>query len=163
MVAHAQAKGLRATHADLFAYLAATAAGSIDGVLASHVIEHLPFPDQVRLLRLSARALSPGGVILIETPNPTSLLAGSVNFRRDPTHVAPVHPDTLAFLLSREGFEAVEVEYLAPVPPEHRLGPLPPVDGPMSDVVERIGAALERLDELVYGHQDYAVSGVRAE
>jgi SAM-dependent methyltransferase len=163
MVAHARAKGLRATRADLFDYLAAAPAGSIDGVLASHVIEHLAFPDQVRLLRLAARALEAGGAILLETPNPTSLLAGSVNFRRDPTHVAPVHPDTLAFLLGREGFDAVEVEYLAPVPAEHRLAALPPVEGPMSEVVAGIDAALRRLDELVYGHQDYAVSGVRAE
>jgi O-antigen chain-terminating methyltransferase len=101
-------------------------------------------------------------VLLIETPNPTSLLAGAVNFRRDPTHVAPVHPDTLAFLLSREGFENVEVEYLSPVPPEHRLAPLPEAPGDLGRVVERVNAALERLDGLVFGHQDYAVAGVRS-
>jgi SAM-dependent methyltransferase len=162
MVAHVQAKGLRATHGDLFAYLGGLAPGAIDGALASHVIEHLAFPDQVRLIRLAARALTPGGVLIVETPNPTSLLAGSVNFRRDPTHVAPVHPDTLAFLLSREGFEHVEVEYLASVPPGDRLEPLPPTVGPLGDMVTRINAALERLDRLVYGHQDFAASGVRA-
>ena len=116
MVAHVRAKGLAATHADLFAFLGGLAPGAIDGALASHVIEHLAFPDQLRLIRLAARALAPGGLLLMETPNPTSLLAGAMNFRRDPTHVAPVHPETLAFLLSREGFADVEVEYLSPVP-----------------------------------------------
>ncbi len=162
MVAHVRAKGLTATHADLFAFLGALAPGAIDGALASHVIEHLAFPDQLRLIRLAARALAPGGLLLIETPNPTSLLAGAMNFRRDPTHIAPVHPDTLAFLLSREGFADVEVEYLSPVPAEHRLAPLPAETGDLGRVVEGVNAALERLDGLVFGHQDFAVTGVRS-
>ena len=55
-------------------------------------------------------------MLVLETPNPESLLAGSVNFHRDPTHLRPVHPDTLAFLCESAGFADVEILRLSPVP-----------------------------------------------
>ena len=53
---------------------------------------------------------------MLETPNPESLVAGSINFHRDPTHLRPVHPDTLAFLCESAGFATVEILRLSPVP-----------------------------------------------
>ena len=65
-------------------------------------------------------------MLILETPNPESLLAGSINFHRDPTHLRPVHPDTLAFLCESAGFAQVEI--LSPVAgPGHR-----PAAGPRS-------------------------------
>src|SRR5204863_9620402 len=97
----------------------------------------------------------------VETPNPLSLLAGSINFHRDPTHLRPVHPDTLAFMLEQAGFDNVEIEPLSPVPAELRLAPVTHQGGVVRDVVEQVNAALRRLDDIVYGHQDYAVAGRR--
>ncbi len=53
--------------------------------------------------RSPAEKLAEGGVLVLETPNPESLVAGSVNFHRDLTHVRPIHPDTLAFLCRERG------------------------------------------------------------
>ena len=65
-------------------------------------------------LSLFAYPLPEGGLLIIETPNPESLVAGSVNFHRDPTHLRPVHPDTLAFLCESAGFRHVEILLLSP-------------------------------------------------
>ena len=153
----ARASGLPVEQIDLFAALDACESESLGAVTAFHVIEHLSLGDQLRLIRASRRALRPGGILLLETPNPLSLVAGSINFLRDPTHVRPLHPDTLAFMLESEGFVTAEIEHLAPVPPEHRV---PRVQG-SSDTAKQVNAALDVIDDWLLGPQDFAVIGTR--
>lgn len=153
----ARAIGLPIEQIDLFAALDACESESLGAVTAFHVIEHLSLNDQLRLIRASRRALRPGGILLLETPNPLSLVAGSINFLRDPTHVRPLHPDTLAFMLESEGFATAEIEHLAPVPPEHRV---PRVQG-SSDTAKQVNAALDVIDDWLLGPQDFAVIGTR--
>ena len=102
----------------------------------------------------AADALAEGGILIVETPNPESLVAGSINFHRDPTHLRPVHPETLAFLCESAGFSEVEILRLSPVPDPERL-PLPaPGDEPLARHVDRLA---EQLNGVIYGWQDYAV------
>ena len=97
---------------------------------------------------MPARSSATAGILILETPNPESLVAGSINFHRDLTHVRPIHPDTLAFLAESAGFSNVEIRRLSPVPEDERLPT--PGDG-------RLDAVVEQLNELLYGYQDYAV------
>jgi O-antigen chain-terminating methyltransferase len=98
--------------------------------------------------------LPEGGVLVLETPNPESLVAGSINFHRDPTHVRPVHPDTLAFICESTGFSATEIRRLSPVPEAERLPLRGEDDGPLAEHLDRV---VGRLNDLLYGFQDYAV------
>jgi SAM-dependent methyltransferase len=157
MAGLAGAKGLRAEHADLFSWLAARPAGSLGGILCSHVVEHLWPADHVRLAHLCASALRPGGLLILETPNPKSLIAGAINFSCDPTHLRPAYPETLAFMLERAGFEDVAIEYLAPVPDDHRATPVTTVPEGLDDLVAQLNESIRRLDSLVFGDRDYAV------
>ncbi|MGD9572523.1 MAG: class I SAM-dependent methyltransferase [Thermoleophilia bacterium] len=157
MVGIAVEKGLAAELGDAFAWLAAREAGSLGGIIVSHVVEHLWPADQVRLARLCAAALRPGGLIVIETPNPKSLIAGAINFWCDPTHLRPVYPETLAFILERTGFDDVQIEYLAPVPDEHRANPVADPPPGTEAAFAQVDEALRRLDSLVFGDRDYAV------
>lgn len=152
-VARLRERGLEVIEEDALAHLAALAPGAVDAIVASHVVEHLPPEVMVRLIEDAAERLPPGGVLVLETPNPESLLAGSVNFHRDPTHLAPVHPDTLAFLCDMAGFARVEVLRLSPVPAE-RLLPDPAGEGELS---ESLGEVVRRLNALLFGFQDYAI------
>jgi O-antigen chain-terminating methyltransferase len=113
--------------------------------------------SQVRLVRAARAALRPGGILILETPSPLSLVAGSINFLRDPTHVRPLHPDTLAYIVESEGFTSAEIELLAPVPPASRV---PRVDAE-SERDNQINTALDVIDEVLFGHQDFAVIGTR--
>ena len=141
-------KGIEVVAGDAVSHLAELDAGAVDGITAIHVVEHLPAAAVSSLVALAAEKLAEGGVLVLETPNPESLVAGSINFHRDLTHVRPIHPDTLAFLCESAGFSKVEIRRLSPVPEEERL-PVPETAG--------IGAVVERLNDLLYGFQDYAV------
>lgn len=152
-VARLEEEGLEVLEADALSHLEALEPAAVDGVVASHVVEHLPAGVMVRLIELAHDRLADGGVLIMETPNPESLVAGSVSFHRDPTHVAPVHPDTLAFLCDMAGFRRVEVRRLSPTPPERLL----PTGGGEGPVAERLDAVVGRLNDLLFGHQDYAV------
>ena len=87
-------------------------------------------------------------VQVVQGPNPESLVAGSVNFHRDLTHVRPIHPDTLSFLCESVGFSQVEIRRLSPVPDDGLL----PKTGD-----EKIDEVVDQLNGLLYGFQDYAV------
>lgn len=159
MVALCESKGLHAEHDDLFAWLAARPFRSLGGILCSHVVEHLWPADHLRFARLCAAALRPGGLLIVETPNPKSLIAGAVNFSCDPTHLRPVFPETLQFMLEAAGFENVEIEYLSPVPASDRATPVTDVPEGLERAFEQLNESIARLDALVFGDRDYAVVG----
>jgi O-antigen chain-terminating methyltransferase len=141
-------EGLEVVDQDAIAHLRGLDDGQLGGIVASHLVEHLPAPAVSELVALAADKLAAGGVLIVETPNPESVVAGSVNFHRDLTHMRPIHPDTLAFLCESEGFSKVEIRRLSPVPDEERL---PKTGG------EKIDEVVEQLNELLYGFQDYAI------
>jgi O-antigen chain-terminating methyltransferase len=162
MVAFAREKGLRAEHGDIFEFLAARPPASLGGIVCSHVLEHLWPADHVRFARLCAAALRPGGLLVVETPNPKSLIAGAINFSCDPTHLRPVFPETLAFMLESAGFDPPEIEYLSPVPAERRANPVTNAPPELAGVVAQINEAIQRLDDLSFGDMDYAVIARRS-
>jgi O-antigen chain-terminating methyltransferase len=147
-------KGLEVRREDAVAHVEGLAAGEVDAIVASHLVEHLPPGVVARLVGAAAGALAEGGILIVETPNPESLVAGSINFHRDPTHLRPVHPETLAFLCESAGFSEVEILRLSPVPDPERLPVPAPGDEPLARHVDRLA---EQLNGVIYGWQDYAV------
>jgi O-antigen chain-terminating methyltransferase len=159
MVARCRERGLRAEEGDLFEALAAAEEGSLGAVVSFHVVEHLPPTSLDRLARLAWRALAPGGVLLLETPNPLSVSVAARSFWLDPTHRRPVHPEALELLARLAGFDPVERHELRPFPaadrlPEIDLRALPEDQRPLADKVNRLR---DLLDDLLFGHQDYAI------
>lgn len=123
MVGRCVDAGLDVVLGDAIDVLAVTPAGSLGAVTAFHVVEHLRMADLVAFLEAARRALRPGGVLILETPNPTNLLVGAATFYRDPTHVRPLHPDLLAFLVGELGFVGVDTRFLHPIEEEGERGP----------------------------------------
>ena len=165
MVARARERGLDAVEGDLFAYLTAVEESSVGAVVSFHVIEHVPATELERLLRLAHRALAPGGLLLLETPSPLSLLVSGRSFWLDPTHLRPVHPDSLALFAREAGFDPVERIDLRPYPPAERLPeisldelgePATLPDG-VRRLADRVNRLRDRLDDVLYGYQDYAL------
>jgi len=111
MVQQGRDRGLAVREQDIFAFLAEMPAECMAAVTAFQVLEHLPFPRQLLLIDQCRRILSPGGVLILETPNPENILAGAVDFHRDPTHLKPVHPDTLLLLARARGFSRPRISY----------------------------------------------------
>jgi len=163
MVEECRRKGLQAEVGDLFEALAGTPAGSLGAVVSFHVIEHLPAETLDRLVRLAWGALKPGGVLVLETPNPLSVVVAARNFWLDPTHRRPVHPESLKLSFEQAGFDPVERLDLRPFPDRERL---PEVDidklpGEAREVGHRLNELRDRLDDLLFGFQDYAMVGIK--
>ena len=152
-------KGLDVVQQSLFDHLESVPDGSIGGIFCSQVIEHLSSGLQIRLVSLAHKKLNPGSPIVIETINPECLFALSRNFFLDPTHVRPVHPEMLRFLMESTHFERVELQFRSPA----NLGQsIPKLTLPLpgSDL-DRFNQVLEQMNSLLFGYQDYAIVGYR--
>jgi O-antigen chain-terminating methyltransferase len=164
MAARAREKGLDVAVGDLFAHLAALPDGSLGGLFAAQVVEHLSTDGLVCLVRLAHAKLAPGGRFVAETINPGCLGTFSGAFYLDLTHTRPVHPEALRFLLEETGFREVDLEFSAPFPPEMKLQVLEvprwfhEVD---KDFVRVVNDNFGRLNGLIYGAQDYAAVATR--
>jgi SAM-dependent methyltransferase len=144
MVSSDRQRGLDVVLGDGIAYLRGLDEGSLGAVTAMHLIEHLRFDDQVRLLDAALRALRPGGVAIFETPNPENLNVGAHTFWNDPTHVHPVPPEPLRVMAELRGFTRTEILRLHPYPTSaHLAGSAEPMR--------------DHINHVLFGPQDYAL------
>ena len=131
IVEKAQQKGLHVIHSDLFDYLQGTEE-VFDGIFCSHVLEHLPFGEVVRLIERIVVRLVPEGTVVFVLPNPGSIRLHLFGFWRDPEHIRFYTGNLIASVCQHYG---LKVEYSneeeTPNPLETpRLEPvsLPPFD-----------------------------------
>jgi O-antigen chain-terminating methyltransferase len=147
MAARAREKGLDVVQGDLFELLLARADGSLGGISALQVVEHLPPAALFELVELAARKLASGGRLLLETINPESVYAMRW-FWMDLTHVRPVPAGSLEQLLQANGFRDVKVDFRSPVPASETAAL---ADDPR----------FAPLASLLFAPQDYAVTGIK--
>jgi SAM-dependent methyltransferase len=156
VVRECRERGLEVVHGDLVEYLGAQGAGSLGGLFAAQVAEHLPPPVLGALLAEAHRTLRAGGLLVLETPNPASALAFHDVFIRDLTHERPLHPETLRFLAAAAGFSEVRVQMRNPVPDDVRLRHLSG-SGLPPPVIQVLNENVERLNALLFAPLDYAL------
>ena len=164
MVEACRARGLDAVEGDAVGYLETLPDASLGGVFAAQVVEHLQPGYLLSFLDLAFQKLRPGGRLVLETLNPSCWIAFFDSYLRDITHVWPLHPDTLQFLVLASGFSRADVEYRSPVRPEDRLQSvrLPAEAGAaLVEIVEAFNANVEKLNARMFTSLDYAVIGVR--
>ena len=145
MVAYARGEGLEVEHTGAVEYLEELTDGSLGGIFAAQLLEHVPGAIVVRLLELAAAKLRPHGLLVAETINPLSPLALR-NYFADLTHAQPLVPETLELLARQAGFASVETRFLNE--PEEKLAE---PDDPT------IAANVRRLNELLFAPLDYAI------
>lgn len=107
MLAACTERGLSVTQGDAIAHLKSLADESQCIVSAFHVAEHIAFADLQALVQHALRVLKPGGLLILETPNPENLVVGTSSFYLDPTHLRPIPPLLLSFLPEHYGFARV--------------------------------------------------------
>lgn len=149
-------KGLEVVQLDLFTFLESLPDESLGGVFSAQVIEHLTASDQLRYVALAYRKTQPGSPVIFETINAQCVYAMMRNFFLDPTHVRPMHPETLKFAMETMQFKNVELRFSGPVSDKQ----IPPLqlngDTPQLAAFNR---SMQQLNDLIYGYQDYAAIG----
>ena len=162
MVEVCLARGLNVAEGDALSYLQQQPDGALGGLIALQVVEHLEPSYLMEMLDVAYHKLRPGSHVILETINVASWYAFFSSYIRDLTHVRPLHPDTLSYLLTASGFQRVSVRYSAPFPQDEKLQPFPAVGaatpGPEADV---FNANVDKLNALLFTNLDYAAIGVR--
>ena len=164
MIEVCRSRGLEATTADAHGYLQGLPDESLGGLIAVQVVEHLQPAYLTAMLGQAFDKLRPGARIVLETINPSCWVAFFESFIRDLTHVKPLHPDTLQYLLQANGFTNVEIVYRAPIAPEGRLRKVAPrpehfgdaAPDQLTELVSSFNSNVDRLNDRMFSYQDFA-------
>jgi SAM-dependent methyltransferase len=111
--------GLRVYTADAITHLQAQPDESALVVTAFHLVEHIGFDAVRQLVAQAFRVLKPGGLLIMETPNPENIVVGTREFYLDPTHQRPIPPSLLSFVPQYYGYSGVKVLRLQESPALH--------------------------------------------
>jgi SAM-dependent methyltransferase/ABC-type transporter Mla subunit MlaD len=153
----ARRRGLRILEGDALETLRETATGSVGAVTAYHVLEHLSSAGLLALVKEVHRVLRPGGIFLVECPNPHSLRVGASLFWLDPTHLRPLLPETLSLYLMSTGFEIQEPELRHPFAENELMSAGAAREEGADGLGSRLSRLENRLDELLNGPRDFAI------
>jgi len=162
MVELCRSRGLAVDHGDALAYLEAQDDDSIGGLVAIQVVEHFEPAYLLRFLETAHHRMRPGAPLVLETINPACWLAFFEAYIRDLTHVRPLHPDTLKYLVQASGFHHADIHYRRPVPEKDRLERVPIPTGStatqeMNRLAEALNAHADKLNARLFSDTDYAL------
>lgn len=141
MLAACEGLDLSVEQGDALCYLSALPDESQAVVSAFHVVEHISFDQLQNLIADALRVLKPGGLLIMETPNPENIVVATQNFYLDPTHQKPIPEMLLSFVTEHLGFARVKTLRLNES--KHL----------------RVDTPLSLLDVLACASPDYAVVG----
>jgi SAM-dependent methyltransferase len=109
MLDSAKQQGLNVSHRDVLEELQSLDDESLSAVSGFHIAEHLPFELLKCLISESFRVLVPGGLLILETPNPENITVGTSGFYLDPSHTQPIPYELMSFVSENVGFERVKI------------------------------------------------------
>jgi len=86
------------------------------------------------------------------------------SYIRDITHVWPLHPETLRYLVQTSGFTSVDVHFRSPVRESDRLAGVSGADAvlagapaALTSVIEAVNDHAEKLNSRLFSSMDYAI------
>jgi SAM-dependent methyltransferase len=148
MVAKCLEQGLVAKRVDALKYLKICQPDSLGGVSGVHFAEHLPFERLMKILQECFRTIKKDCFILLETPNPENILVGSHTFWHDPSHIKPIPPLVLSFMVEYAGFKQVRIVRMHPI--KDNL-----------DLISEADPVIKEMAMNMFGPRDYAIIGYR--
>jgi len=161
MVEECRARGLRVEQGDALGFLKQQGDGSIGGLVAIQVVEHFEPAYLMRFVEAAFHGMRPGAPLVLETINPACWMAFFETYIRDLTHIRPLHPDTLKYLVEASGFRDVEVRFRQPVRDADRLQRASSPSVSESPALAAVAAAIDdhadKLNARLFSSMDYAL------
>ncbi len=111
-VREARSRGFNVQQADALTFLRKHP-GRYEMIVAMDIVEHFKKEELFELLKGVQRALKPGGLFVIQTPNGDGLLPNYVIYG-DLTHFTILSPLSLTYLLTVTGFSDIRIKELGP-------------------------------------------------
>lgn len=109
MLAASRELDLNVQRMDAIEAISSAESSSLLVVSGFHIAEHLPFDKLQVMISEALRALVPGGLLILETPNPENIKVASHTFHLDPTHQNPLPPALLQFMTDYYGFSRSKI------------------------------------------------------
>jgi O-antigen chain-terminating methyltransferase len=109
MLSDCKTLGLKVEKGNALDKLASQANESLVLISGFHLAEHLSNTDLQKLIKESYRALKPGGLLILETPNTENITVATINFYFDPSHLRPIPAKLLQFLTQYIGFTRTRI------------------------------------------------------
>ena len=116
---------------------------AVSGRKKTRILVKIGEQDRLSMARFQHSIVTPGGIMIFETPNPGNVMVGSNNFYLDPTHRNPLPGALVKYIAETRGFTDTELLYLHPVNEEF--------------LIKESSEVSRRFNELFYGPQDYAI------
>ena len=104
MLSSCIASNLKVKKIDAISALQELPTASLHIISGFHMAEQLPFEQLIELIHQALRVLSPGGLLILETPNSENINVATSSFYLDPTHRNPIPAQLLSFLMTYSGF-----------------------------------------------------------
>ncbi|MEO6628899.1 MAG: methyltransferase domain-containing protein [Aquihabitans sp.] len=159
VVTEATQRGLRVVEADPLTHLRELPEGSVRAVTAFGLADRLDLDSLTAIVDAALIALAPGGLLLIDAPNPTNVTVGAGSAWRDPRVVRPLHPDLVEWVAMARGFAQAEVRYSV----ESNVATLSVEDlATVDDDPARAQALVERVNWALAGPLRFAVLARKA-
>ncbi|MFH8119962.1 MAG: methionine biosynthesis protein MetW, partial [Candidatus Aenigmatarchaeota archaeon] len=128
---------------------------SLDGIMISHVLEHLNPEEVLELLLLCYKKMKYSSYLVIEVPNVTSVYT-LINFYIDLSHKIPLHPETIKFLLEYLGFRETKIEFFEEINEDVKLTRINEETFP-DEFVKIFNQNVEKINRIIFGPQNCAV------
>jgi SAM-dependent methyltransferase len=151
-------KGLDVVHMEACEFLRSQPAETYSAVTSFHLVEHLPFALLRELIGEIHRVLRPGGIMILETPNPENISVGAYMFYYDPSHLAPLPPGLLQFVTEQAGFPGPQIAH---VNADAIGAPLPYVPNEAVHSLQ-VNAAIHLLNQSFFCAPDYSIIAQKA-
>ncbi len=162
MVLFCQRNGLDVNKTEALSYLNSLENKSLDGIFSGQVVEHLQPGELIDLVKLCFDKMKYGTYFIAETINPLCLSVFAKSFYMDLSHVKPVHPATIKFLMESAGFRDMEFKFFSPHSDDAKLAKFEipdDIDEKNRQHLQLMNKNIDKINELLYGFQDYAVIG----
>jgi 2-polyprenyl-3-methyl-5-hydroxy-6-metoxy-1,4-benzoquinol methylase len=160
MVDICRSRELMAEQSDALGFLERQADGTIGGLIAIQVVEHMTPGYLTKFLEAAFHKMRPGAPLILETINPSCWMAFFETYIRDPTHKQPIHPDTLRYLVQAAGFTHPAIQYRSPVAEGDKLDTVPNLaraEDTVASVVRALNDHADKLNGRLFSFMDYVV------